>query len=37
MWIHKGEREYRHGTGRIVRAHAGPRPFLLLALRQAFG
>lgn len=36
MWIHEGWREYRRGTGRIVYATAGPRPFLLNALRQAF-
>ncbi|WP_327586020.1 HK97 gp10 family phage protein [Nonomuraea sp. NBC_00507] len=37
MWVHKGWREYRRGTGRIVRASAGPRPFLLEALLQVFG
>lgn len=37
MWIHRGYREYRRGTGRIVHATAGPRPFLLNALHQAFG
>lgn len=37
MWIHNGVREYRRGTGRIIRASAGPRPFLLNALRQVFG
>jgi hypothetical protein len=28
MWITRGEREYRRGSGRIVYAKAGPRPFL---------
>ncbi|MGP3957013.1 hypothetical protein ACTWPT_13510 [Nonomuraea sp. 3N208] len=37
MWIHRGYREYRRGTGQYVRARAGPRPFLLEALRQVFG
>lgn len=36
MWIIKGRREYRRGTGRIVHARAGARPFLLDALRQVF-
>jgi hypothetical protein len=35
-WIHEGHREYRRGTGRIVYAHAGPRPFLTEALRAVF-
>ncbi|MFC4060256.1 HK97 gp10 family phage protein [Planomonospora corallina] len=36
-WIHKGRREYRRGTGRIIRARSGPRPFLAQALREVFG
>ncbi|MFI7467416.1 hypothetical protein [Nonomuraea sp. NPDC049646] len=37
LWIIRGRREYRRGTGRIIRASAGPRPFLLDALQQVFG
>ncbi|MEZ0073625.1 hypothetical protein [Planotetraspora sp. GP83] len=36
-WIHKGYREYRRGSGRIVFARAGARPFLVKAMRQVLG
>ncbi|MFC4060253.1 hypothetical protein ACFOWE_18265 [Planomonospora corallina] len=36
-WIHDGRREYRRGTGRIIRAKAGSRPFLAQALGEVFG
>jgi hypothetical protein len=37
LWIHRGRREYKRGTGRFVYASAGPRPFLLRALLEVFG
>ncbi|KAA9379605.1 HK97 gp10 family phage protein [Microbispora cellulosiformans] len=36
-FIHKGYREYRHGSGRLVYARAGARPFLVKAMRQVLG
>lgn len=37
LWIHTGRRRYRRGSGRVVYARRGPRPFLTDALKQVFG